>query len=240
VIAVLAAITVVGAVLVSTLSGRRPRPRVESMPAATAPAPQPKSAFHVPVVTEPPGASVLAAEDHTLLCAPTPCEFEIARERAAFAMVSLELPGHLPVLARVSDVTDVPGGTLMLTFGRSPTPSPYVRPTLRELGVQIHGPLPVDVVRRIVRQHFGRFRLCYENALRLHPGLEGRVTTRFVIDTRGAVSTASDAGSDLPDQGVVHCVVSSFGSLTFPENDQKKVVTVVYPIGFASASGPSM
>ena len=45
------------------------------------------------------------------------------------------------------------------------------------------------------------------------------------------VATASDGGSELPDQGVVSCVVRGFGNLSFPQ-PEGGIVTVVYPIIF--------
>jgi hypothetical protein len=93
------------------------------------------------------------------------------------------------------------------------------------------GRIPKEVIQRIVRQNFGRFRLCYENALRSNPGLSGRVGVKFVIDRTGAVGVASDGGSDLPDRGVVSCVVRGFQNLSFPQ-PEGGVVTVNYPLVF--------
>ena len=105
-------------------------------------------------------------------------------------------------------------------------------PSLRQGATQVNGRLPQEVIQRIVRQNFGRFRLCYENGLRTNPNLQGRVAVKFVIDRSGAVSTASDGGSDLPDQGVVSCVVRGFGNLSFPQ-PEGGIVTVVYPVIFS-------
>lgn len=104
-------------------------------------------------------------------------------------------------------------------------------PSLRQGATQVNGRLPPEVIQRIVRQNFGRFRLCYENGLRTNPNLQGRVAVKFVIDRSGAVSTAQDGGSDLPDHGVVSCVVRGFGNLSFPQ-PEGGIVTVVYPIIF--------
>lgn len=104
-------------------------------------------------------------------------------------------------------------------------------PSMRQGATQVNGRLPPEVIQRIVRQNFGRFRLCYENGLRTNPNLSGRVAVKFVIDRSGAVSTAQDGGSDLPDQGVVSCVVRGFGNLSFPQ-PEGGIVTVVYPIIF--------
>ncbi len=105
-------------------------------------------------------------------------------------------------------------------------------PTLRQGATQVNGRLPPEVIQRIVRQNFGRLRLCYENGLRTDPKLAGRVSVKFVIDRSGSVSTAQDGGSDLPNAGVVSCVVRAFGKLTFPQ-PEGGIVTVVYPIIFS-------
>lgn len=104
-------------------------------------------------------------------------------------------------------------------------------PQMREMNLSSNGRLPAEVIQRIVRQNFGRFRNCYEGGLRANPGLTGRVATRFVIDRNGSVSTSQDAGSDLPDQAVTQCVVRSFASLSFPQ-PEGGIATVTYPIMF--------
>jgi hypothetical protein len=93
----------------------------------------------------------------------------------------------------------------------------------------VSGRLPPEAVQRIVRQSFGRFRLCYEDGLRSDPQLEGRVSVKFVIDRQGGVSMAADAGSDLHDESVVSCVVRGFQALSFPA-PESGIVTVIYPL----------
>lgn len=95
-------------------------------------------------------------------------------------------------------------------------------------GVKLSGRLPQDVIQRIVRQNFGRFRNCYEMGLRTNPNLSGRVAARFVIGRDGAVSNVS-AGGDLPDAQVKSCVASAFYGLSFP-TPENGIVTVTYPI----------
>ncbi|MFO0564962.1 MAG: AgmX/PglI C-terminal domain-containing protein [Polyangiaceae bacterium] len=96
----------------------------------------------------------------------------------------------------------------------------------------VSGHLPAEVVQRIVRQNFGRFRMCYEQGLTRNPNLQGRVSVRFVIGRDGAVSNVGNAGSDLPDSGVVSCVVGAYYGLSFPA-PENGIVTVSYPIMFS-------
>lgn len=105
-------------------------------------------------------------------------------------------------------------------------------PALRMGAVSVSGNLPPEVIQRIVRQNFGRFRLCYENGLRNNPNLQGRVSVRFVIGRDGAISNVGNAGSDMPDSGVVSCIVRAFYTMSFPQ-PESGIVTVVYPLKFS-------
>jgi len=95
----------------------------------------------------------------------------------------------------------------------------------------ISGRLPPEVVQRIVRQNYGRFRMCYEQGLVRNPNLQGRVQVRFVIGRDGAVANVQRGDSDLPDSAVVNCVMSAYYGLSFPQPDGG-IVTVAYPIMF--------
>jgi hypothetical protein len=105
-------------------------------------------------------------------------------------------------------------------------------PSVRMGATSVSGRLPPEVIQRIVRQNFGRFRMCYENGLKSNPNLTGRVSVSFVIGVDGSVSSVGNGGSDLPDSGVVSCVVRSFGGLSFPQ-PEGGVVKVTYPIMFS-------
>jgi len=97
--------------------------------------------------------------------------------------------------------------------------------------------IPTEVIQRIVRQNYGRYRLCYEGGLRNNPNLQGRVSTRFTIDVNGGVRNVGNSGSDLPDAAVVQCVIKGFQGLSFPVSDSGQPLTVVYPILFSPGDG---
>lgn len=104
-------------------------------------------------------------------------------------------------------------------------------PSVRMGATSVSGKLPPEVIQRIVRQNFGRFRLCYENALRTSPNMEGRVTVSFVIGTEGNVSGVS-AKTDMSDASIASCVSKAFNNLMFPK-PEAGVVKVTYPINFS-------
>jgi len=103
-------------------------------------------------------------------------------------------------------------------------------PKIRQGATTVNGRLPPEVVQRIVRQNFGRFRLCYEQGLLKDPKLAGTVATKFVIGTDGSVSSsARDASTTMPDASVVSCITRAFSSLSFPQ-PEGGIVVVVYPV----------
>jgi len=137
--------------------------------------------------------------------------------------------------ARVTTPETAPSATALsglLTATGSPGGG-HVPPHVHDDGATLSGAgLPSEVVRRIVRQNFGRFRLCYENGLRTDPTLAGSIRMRFVIESDGAVGTVSDAGSLMSDAGVVACVQRVFGGLAFPEPAGGSMA-VTYALSFA-------
>jgi hypothetical protein len=117
-------------------------------------------------------------------------------------------------------------------FAPEPVVVHVTAPKVSDGAISVNGRIPPEVIKRIVRQNFGRFRLCYEAGLRNNPALKGRVSTKFVIDRKGAVSFVADGGSDIPDANVVACVVRGFSELSFPE-PEGGIVTVIYPLSFS-------
>jgi hypothetical protein len=102
---------------------------------------------------------------------------------------------------------------------------------IRQGATEVNGRLPPEVIQRIVRQNFGRFRLCYDVALKANPKLSGRLSVKFVITNAGMVQSVSNGGSDVPDPAMVACVLRGFNALSFPQPEGGNVF-VTYPIIF--------
>lgn len=94
------------------------------------------------------------------------------------------------------------------------------------------GRLDPDVIQRVVRESYGRFRLCYEHGLGGSANLEGRVVLRFRIGPDGQVRTVDTSDSDIADGAVRDCVARWTYLLDFPA-PTGGAVDVVYPIRFA-------
>jgi hypothetical protein len=111
------------------------------------------------------------------------------------------------------------------------------RPRVALSNANVSGRLATEIIQRIVRQSYGRMRVCYENALWRDPTLGGRVVVRFLIDAAGHVPVAQDAGSTVRDPAMIACVANAFRAMAFPAPD-RGTVTVVYPILFSPEAGP--
>jgi len=121
----------------------------------------------------------------------------------------------------------------MFRNGRDRLPGRHqVVPAIRVGTITVTGKLPMEVVRRIVRQHLSMFRACYEDGLKRNPSVQGRITTKYVIGQDGDVVTAQDGGSDLPDANVVQCVVNRFKTFAYPK-PEGGVVLVSFPLVFS-------
>ncbi len=105
-------------------------------------------------------------------------------------------------------------------------------------GTVVTGALPKELIVRVVRLSHNRLRHCYEQGLQKDPTLAGKVTTKFTISPKGAVSAAKSEGS-LSDASVVSCVEKTFLSMVFPEPDKGGVVVVSYPVVFAPGEDAS-
>ena len=132
----------------------------------------------------------------------------------------------------LGNIGTIGGGRITPSDGGARTPIP----TIRQGAVSVNGRLPPEVIQRIARQNFGRFRLCYQNGLRSNPSLQGRVAVKYIIDRDGSVKGApTDGGSDLPDQNVVQCVIRAFQNLSYPQ-PEGGIVSVTYPLIFSPGS----
>ena len=91
------------------------------------------------------------------------------------------------------------------------------RPRVRLGAMQVSGPLPPEVIQRLIRQRFENFDVCYQRGRRANPSLAGVIETTFVIDSSGKmVNVNESAATNLPDRDVVTCVMGELRTISFP------------------------
>jgi hypothetical protein len=119
---------------------------------------------------------------------------------------------------------EVDGASEALDGGRKPA-------DVRLGRVEARGPLPPEVVLRIVRDRIGRLRACYKTALRAQPKLAGRIAVRFGIGRNGKVEFAKLEADELRSPAFAGCVQRFFEALVFPPPEGGPV-EVLYPVNF--------
>lgn len=106
-------------------------------------------------------------------------------------------------------------------------------PKLQNRDLAVAGTLLSEVVTRILRQQLARMGKCYEAGLKRDPDLEGAAAFRFVIESDGAVSSATATTPTLPDAAMMTCVTNALREQAFPSPEAGKV-TVSFVTTFES------
>jgi len=99
----------------------------------------------------------------------------------------------------------------------------------------IMGSLDKEIIRRVIKQHLAQIRYCYEKELVRHPGLFGKVATRFTIGADGRVQQAAVSQSTLKNAEVERCITAKIRTWKFPKPKGGGIVIVKYPFIFKTA-----
>lgn len=108
--------------------------------------------------------------------------------------------------------------------------------SIADEGVGVANGLTKDEVGKVIRQHMGEVRYCYESILVREPGLEGKLVLTFTVDSLGAVKevqTKESSGSGTLDQ----CIQLRLSKWKFPKPREGVDVGVSYPFIFKSLGG---
>jgi len=96
----------------------------------------------------------------------------------------------------------------------------------------ILGSLDPEIIRRIVREHAGQIRYCYESELTRTPGLYGKIVMKWVINGEGKVMQATTAETQMKNANVENCLASRIKTWVFPKPKGGGIVIVNYPFVF--------
>lgn len=99
------------------------------------------------------------------------------------------------------------------------------------------GTLDKAVIRRVIQQHIGEVKACYETELEKNGNLAGRLMVRFTIDPAGKVTESAVQESSLNNAAAEGCIRDAVRTWTFPKPQGGKVV-VSYPFVLAAAPPP--
>jgi hypothetical protein len=102
---------------------------------------------------------------------------------------------------------------------------------MREGAVTATGGLSAEEVSEALKGKRDELTACHVTGLMNNPNLQGRVAVKLEIGKKGAVMSARNGGSDMPDSGVVSCVVKALLDAKFPAKGA--VSAVIYPMMFS-------
>lgn len=96
------------------------------------------------------------------------------------------------------------------------------------------GNIPKEVIAKIMADHMGEVRFCYERQLTVQPALRGKVVTNFVIGLEGNVTSTGIKQSTLGSPTVEQCIQNVIRRIKFPKPGGG-IVEVIYPYVFRVA-----
>lgn len=85
--------------------------------------------------------------------------------------------------------------------------------------------MPPEVVSRILRQNFGRFRMCAEAAKDARA--VGRYGAKIHVAKDGSVSSVEDDGTTIASKQAAECIAKAIRSMSFPEPEGGPMVAKV-------------
>lgn len=96
----------------------------------------------------------------------------------------------------------------------------------------VTGALDKRVIQKVVRQHLGELRACYERELNVDKNLEGEVEIQWIISPQGSVQKVIVADSTLNNRTVENCTTKAIQHWRFPAPLDGGLVLVEYPFSF--------
>ena len=97
---------------------------------------------------------------------------------------------------------------------------------------QVEGTIDKRIIQKVVRDHSGEFRACYERELNKIKGLNGRVVLFWLISPQGDVTKAMVKDTSLKNATVEQCLIKSVNHWRFPAPKGGGIVAVEYPFVF--------
>lgn len=94
---------------------------------------------------------------------------------------------------------------------------------------RIDGGLDPEVIAKVIRQHLGDVRYCYERQLSSDPDLSGKVQLKFAIKADGQVERQTIGETTLRNAMVEGCILRRVARWRFPNPKGGTTVQVTYP-----------
>ena len=106
-------------------------------------------------------------------------------------------------------------------------------PVVNPKPFDVSGSMDKRTIQKIVRQHFGELRACYEREVAKVKGLTGKITVIWIIGANGSVTKSLVKESTMHNKNVEQCVVNSISHWRFPAIKGGSMASVEYPFEFS-------
>ncbi len=95
-----------------------------------------------------------------------------------------------------------------------------------------------DDIRNIVNDRRPEARACYDAALKSHPGIQGNIVVKWVIDPKGNVTDISvdPSGTTIHEESVGTCIIGVIKKIKFNESAKRLETHATYPFNFKPGS----
>ncbi len=110
------------------------------------------------------------------------------------------------------------------------------KPAVKMKNPEVTGSLDKRIIQKVVRQHSGELRNCYEKEVAKVKGLNGRIVAVWLISPQGAVTKALVKESTIKNKNVENCVINSIKFWRFPQPKGGGIVQIEYPFVFELSS----
>ena len=111
------------------------------------------------------------------------------------------------------------------------------RPEVKMKNPEVSGSIDKRIIQKIVRQHFGELRACYEREVAKIKGLSGKVTVVWIIAGNGSVTKALVKETTMKNKNVETCITNSIMHWRFPAPKGGGMAQVEYPFDFILSGG---
>ena len=91
-------------------------------------------------------------------------------------------------------------------------------------------------VQKTIFENISGIQKCYSDLIKIYPGMQGRVVTRFNINPNGDVAQANIESSTVNNIQLEDCVIKHLKSIKFIKNNEGTDVEVKYPFVFQPTS----
>lgn len=126
-----------------------------------------------------------------------------------------------------------PGGGPDYTLKKGDGVGPAIEDTAPVVACAAVGCLDKELIRRIVREHLGQVRYCYEQLLPRMPNLNGRVMVKWHVTGGGVVDASEVVSSTAQTPELGACLAGRVRTWRFPAAKQAEAgFTVSYPFVF--------